>query len=133
MGHVLNNTLQDVLIRFKRLQGYKTVWIPGTDHAGIATQNKVEQAIARDGKRKEDLGRDAFVAKVWEWKELHGGIIVQQLKRLGCSCDWDRERFTMDAGLSRAVREVFVLLYSKGMIYRGRTCQSVPAMSYRAF
>lgn len=120
MGHVLNNTLQDILIRFKRLQGFKTLWIPGTDHAGIATQNKVEQVLAREGKRKEDLGRDAFINKVWEWKNLHGGIIIQQLKRMGCSCDWDRERFTLDTGLSKAVREVFVLLYEKGWIYKGK-------------
>ncbi len=120
IGHVLNNTLQDILIRFKRQRGFQTVWIPGTDHAGIATQNKVEQALSKENLTKEDLGREAFLKRVWEWKEKHGGIIIQQLKKLGCSCDWTRERFTMDAGLSRAVREVFVRLFDKGLIYRGK-------------
>ncbi|HPQ39882.1 MAG TPA: valine--tRNA ligase [bacterium] len=120
IGHVLNNTLQDILIRFKRIQGYRTLWLPGTDHAGIATQNKVEQSLAAEGKTKHDLGRNAFVDRVWEWKEKHGGIIIQQLKRLGCSCDWSRERFTMDPGLSRAVREVFTQLFDKGLIYKGQ-------------
>jgi len=120
IGHVLNNTLQDILIRYKRIQGFKTLWLPGTDHAGIATQNKVEQSLAAEGKDKHDLGRDKFVERVWEWKEKHGGIIIQQLKRLGCSCDWDRERFTMDEGLSKAVREVFVKLFEKDLIYKGK-------------
>ncbi|MBN1550703.1 class I tRNA ligase family protein, partial [bacterium] len=119
MGHVLNNTLQDILIRFKRLQAYNTLWVPGTDHAGIATQNKVEQSLSKENKTKEDLGRENFVNRVWEWKEKHGGIIIEQLKQLGCSCDWSRERFTMDPGLSSAVREVFVSLFEKQLIYRG--------------
>ncbi len=120
IGHVLNNTLQDILIRYKRMQGYKTLWVPGTDHAGIATQNKVEQLLAQQGLTKEQLGRVGFLQKAWEWKEKHGGIIIQQLKKLGCSCDWDRERFTMDPGLSRAVREVFVRLFDKNLIYKGQ-------------
>jgi valyl-tRNA synthetase len=119
IGHVLNNTLQDILVRYKRIQGFRTLWLPGTDHAGIATQNKVEQSLARQGLSRQALGRDAFVRKVWEWKERHGGIIIQQLKRLGCSCDWSREKFTMDPDMSRAVRTVFVKLYEKGLIYRG--------------
>ncbi|MCD4655876.1 valine--tRNA ligase [bacterium] len=120
IGHVLNNTLQDILIRFKRIQGYKTLWLPGTDHAGIATQNKVEQSLAAEGKNKHDLGREKFIDRVWEWKEKHGGIIIQQLKRMGCSCDWDKERFTMDPGLSKAVREVFTRLFEKKLIYKGK-------------
>ncbi|MBN1297643.1 valine--tRNA ligase [bacterium] len=120
IGHVLNNTLQDILIRFKRIQGFQTLWLPGTDHAGIATQNKVEQRLASEGKSKHDLGRDAFIEQVWEWKKKHGGIIIEQLKRLGCSCDWDRERFTLDPGLSRAVREVFTRLFEKDLIYKGK-------------
>ena len=119
MGHALNNTLQDVIIRFKRMQGYNTLWMPGMDHAGIATQNVVEQELAKEGKSRHDLGREKFVARVWEWKEKYGGVIINQLKRLGCSCDWERERFTMDEGLSKAVREVFVRLYNEGMIYQG--------------
>src|SRR5205814_6371773 len=117
-GHALNNTLQDVLIRYKRMDGFNTLWLPGTDHAGIATQVKVEQQLALEGKKKEDVGREAFVARVWQWKEESGGAIIRQLKRLGASCDWQRERFTMDAGLSRAVRETFVRLYEEGLIYR---------------
>lgn len=119
MGHALNNTLQDIITRFKRMQGFNTLWMPGMDHAGIATQNVVEQELAREGKTRHDLGREKFVARVWEWKEKYGGVIINQLKRLGCSCDWDRERFTMDEGLSRAVREVFVRLYHEDMIYQG--------------
>jgi len=119
MGHALNNTLQDIIIRFKRMQGCNTLWMPGMDHAGIATQNVVEQELAREGKTRHDLGREKFISRVWEWKEKYGGVIINQLKRLGCSCDWDRERFTMDDGLSRAVREVFVRLYNDGMIYQG--------------
>jgi len=120
IGHVLNNTLQDILVRYKRIQGYETLWLPGTDHAGIATQNKVEQSLAAEGKNKHDLGREKFVDRVWDWKDKHGGIIIQQLKRLGCSCDWEKERFTMDPGLSKAVREVFVRLFDKGLIYKGK-------------
>ncbi len=119
MGHALNNTLQDVLIRMKRMDGYNTLWMPGTDHAGIATQNVVERQLAAEGLRKEDLGREAFVARVWKWKAESGRTIINQLKRLGASCDWSRERFTMDPGLSEAVREVFVRLWEEGLIYRG--------------
>ncbi|MCX6355113.1 MAG: valine--tRNA ligase [Candidatus Aureabacteria bacterium] len=119
MGHVLNNTLQDILIRWKRMQGYEALWLPGTDHAGIATQNVVEKELAKEGVRRQDIGRKAFLKKVWDWREQYGGTIIRQLKRLGCSCDWSRERFTMDEGLSHAVREVFVRLYEKGLIYRG--------------
>jgi valyl-tRNA synthetase len=118
MGHALNNTLQDVLVRLKRMDGYNTLWMPGTDHAGIATQNVIERQLAAEGRRKEDLGREAFVARVWKWKEESGRTIITQLKRLGASCDWTRERFTMDPGLSRAVREVFVRLWEEGLIYR---------------
>ncbi|KQC11452.1 MAG: valine--tRNA ligase [Smithella sp. SDB] len=119
MGHALNNTLQDIIIRFKRMQGYNTLWMPGMDHAGIATQNVVEQELMKEGLSRHDLGRAKFIARVWEWKEKYGGVIINQLKRLGCSCDWERERFTMDEGLSKAVREVFVRLYNEGMIYQG--------------
>jgi valyl-tRNA synthetase len=119
MGHALNNTLQDILIRFKRMQGCDALWMPGTDHAGIATQNVVERMLAQEGSSRHALGREAFVERVWQWKEQSGGTIITQLKRLGCSCDWSRERFTMDAGLSRAVREVFVRLYEEGLIYKG--------------
>jgi valyl-tRNA synthetase len=118
MGHALNNTLQDILIRMKRMQGYNTLWMPGTDHAGIATQNVVEKELAKEGKSRHDLGRDAFVERVWEWRAKYGGLIINQLKKLGASCDWSRERFTMDEGLSRAVRLVFVTLYNDGLIYR---------------
>ena len=119
MGHALNNTLQDILIRFKRMQGFDALWMPGTDHAGIATQNVVERMLAKEGLNRHSLGRDAFVKRVWQWKAASGGQIINQLKRLGCSCDWSRERFTMDEGLSRAVREVFVRLYEEGLIYQG--------------
>ena len=120
MGHILNNTVQDLLIRWKKMQGYETMWMPGTDHAGIATQNKVEAFIAEDGKDRHMYGRDEFLKLVWEWKDKYGGIILQQLRELGAACDWDRESFTMSDGLSHAVREVFVQLYEKGLIYRGR-------------
>src|SRR6266542_2347050 len=119
MGHALNNTLQDILIRYKRMDGYNTLWLPGTDHAGIATQNVIERQLAAEGKTKEDLGREAFVERVWKWKEESGRTIITQLKRLGASCDWQRERFTMDPGLSAAVREVFVRLWEDGLIYQG--------------
>jgi len=120
MGHALNNSIQDVLIRWRRMQGRNAVWVPGTDHAGIATQNVVERALKKEGKRRDDLGREAFVERVWAWQKEYGSTIIKQLKRLGCSCDWDRERFTMDEGLSNAVAEVFVRLYDKGLIYRGK-------------
>jgi len=119
MGHALNNTLQDILIRYQRMKGIKTLWQCGTDHAGIATQNVVERQLASEGKSRFDLGRDKFVDRVWEWRESFGGIITNQLKKLGASCDWSRERFTMDEGCSRAVRQVFVTLYKEGLIYRG--------------
>ncbi|MBI5463789.1 MAG: valine--tRNA ligase [Ignavibacteriales bacterium] len=120
MGHVLNNTIQDILIRWKRMQGFEACWIPGTDHAGIATQNAVEKSLAKEGKNRHDLGREKFVERVWEWKEQYGGTIIRQLRKLGVSCDWRRERFTMDEGLSDAVKEVFVRLYDKGLVYRGK-------------
>ncbi len=119
MGHALNNTLQDVLIRSKRMQGFRTLWQPGTDHAGIATQSVVERMLQKEGRNKHDLGREKFVARVWEWKQEYGNRIVEQLQRLGSSCDWSRLRFTMDEGLSAAVREVFVRLHADGLIYRG--------------
>ncbi|MGH7385563.1 MAG: valine--tRNA ligase [Candidatus Rokuibacteriota bacterium] len=119
LGHALNNTLQDILIRYKRMDGFNALWMPGTDHAGIATQYVVERQLEKEGKTKEDLGREAFIARVWQWKEESGGTIIRQLKRLGASCDWARERFTMDPGLSVAVREVFVRLWEEGLIYQG--------------
>jgi valyl-tRNA synthetase len=119
MGHALNNTLQDVLIRWKRMQGYCTLWLPGTDHASIATEAKIVEAMAKEGTTKEMVGREKFLERAWEWKRLYGGRIVEQLKKLGSSCDWERERFTMDEGLSRAVKEVFIRLYRKELIYRG--------------
>jgi valyl-tRNA synthetase len=119
MGHALNNTLQDILTRWKRMDGYNTAWIPGTDHAGIATQNVVERALAEEGLDRSKVGREAFVERVWEWRERFGGRILHQLQRMGASCDWERERFTLDEGLSLAVREAFVSLYEQGLIYRG--------------
>jgi valyl-tRNA synthetase len=119
IGHALDNTLQDILIRYKRMQGYSALWVPGTDHAGIATQNVVERHLREQGLTRHDLGREEFVERVWEWKDVYGSRIIQQLKRLGASCDWGRERFTMDQGLSAAVRKVFVDLYNEGLIYRG--------------
>ncbi|MFK5927345.1 MAG: valine--tRNA ligase [Desulfuromusa sp.] len=118
MGHALNNTLQDILCRWKRMSGYEVLWMPGTDHAGIATQNVVEKQLAVENKDRHELGREAFVERVWKWREESGGQIINQLKRLGASCDWQRERFTMDEGLSTAVREVFVSLYEDGLVYR---------------
>jgi valyl-tRNA synthetase len=120
LGHALDNTLQDILCRTKRMQGYNVLWMPGTDHAGIATQNVVERALREEGKSRESLGREAFVQRVWEWKNEYGSRIINQLKKLGASCDWERERFTMDEGLSKAVRKVFVELYKKDLIYRGK-------------
>lgn len=119
MGHALNNTIQDILIRFKRMQGFEAEWMPGTDHAGIATQNVVEKKLAKGGIKRQDLGRDKFIEEVWKWREEYGSTIIRQLKKLGCSCDWQRLRFTMDEGLSESVLEVFVRLYEKGLIYRG--------------
>ncbi|MBR2043923.1 MAG: valine--tRNA ligase [Clostridia bacterium] len=119
MGHALDNTLQDALIRCKRMQGFDTLWLPGTDHASIATEAKIVEKMKEEGITKEDLGREGFLKRAWEWKEQYGGRIVQQLKKLGSSCDWDRLRFTMDEGCNKAVKEVFVNLYDKGLIYRG--------------
>jgi valyl-tRNA synthetase len=119
LGHALDNTLQDILTRWRRMQGYSVLWLPGTDHAGIATQARVEESLAQQGISRHDLGREAFLEKVWEWKHTYGSTISNQLKMLGASCDWSRERFTMDEGCSRAVREVFVMLFEKGLIYRG--------------
>ncbi|MEJ2235251.1 MAG: valine--tRNA ligase [Syntrophobacterales bacterium] len=120
MGHALNNTLQDILCRYRRMYGDNVLWMPGTDHAGIATQNVVERQLAEEGVDRHQLGREKFIDRVWEWRQLYGGKIINQLKRLGASCDWSRERFTMDEGLSEAVRRVFVSLYDEGMIYRGQ-------------
>jgi len=119
MGHALDNTLQDILIRWRRMQGYCTLWLPGTDHASIATEAKIVENMAKEGLKKEDIGREKFLERAWEWKRVYGGRIVEQLKKLGSSCDWERERFTLDEGLSKAVVEVFVKLYEKGLIYRG--------------
>ena len=119
MGHALNNTLQDILCRYKRMLGYNVLWQPGMDHAGIATQNVVERDLASKGMDRHQVGRERFIELVWEWREKYGGVILNQLKRLGCSCDWSRERFTMDEGLTKAVKEVFVRLYEEGLIYRG--------------
>ena len=120
MGHVLNNTLQDILVRHQRMLGREALWLPGTDHAGIATQNVVEKALAKEKLTRHDLGREKFLERVWSWKEKYGGIILSQLKKLGCSCDWERERFTMDEGLSAAVQRSFIKLYQDGLIYKGK-------------
>ncbi|MEJ6636679.1 MAG: class I tRNA ligase family protein, partial [Akkermansiaceae bacterium] len=121
LGHVLNNSIQDILARRARQKGCEVLWLPGTDHAGIATQTKVERQLRdEEGKTRRDIGREAFLEKVWEWKEKHGGIIINQLKRLGCSCDWSRERFTMDEGYSEWVSKVFSDLFKQGLIYRGK-------------
>ena len=119
MGHGLNNVLQDVVVRYHRMKGDETLWIPGTDHAGIATQNVVERQLKAEGKTRHDLGREAFLKRTWEVKEKHHSIITNQLRKIGASVDWSRERFTMDEGLSHAVRTVFVTLYERGLIYRG--------------
>ena len=119
MGHALDNTLQDILIRFRRMQGYAALWVPGVDHASIATEAKIVAAMAQEGLTKSDIGRDGFLKRAWEWKDTYGNRITSQLRKMGSSCDWDRERFTMDEGCSKAVREVFVRLYEKGLIYRG--------------
>ena len=119
MGHAVDNTMQDILIRTKRMQGYAALWVPGTDHASIATEAKVVEAMRAEGLTKEMVGRDGFLERAWAWKTKYGNRIVSQLKKLGSSCDWERERFTMDEGCSEAVKEVFVRLYDKGLIYRG--------------
>ncbi len=120
MGHVLNNTLQDVMIRYKRMTGIPTLWLPGVDHAGIATQNMVEKELTKEGKTRHEIGREELIKRIWKWKEEKGDRIIEQLKQLGCSCDWTKQRFTMDEGLSKAVKEVFVKLYEKGLIYKGK-------------
>ncbi|MGD9486662.1 MAG: valine--tRNA ligase [Calditrichaceae bacterium] len=120
IGHAFNNTIQDILIRYKRKQGFEALWLPGTDHAGIATQNVVEKQLAKENLTRHDLGREEFLERVWEWKAKHGSTIIRQLKKLGSSCDWRRERFTMDEGLSNAVKEIFIRLYEKGLIYKGK-------------
>src|SRR5208283_6149808 len=119
MGHMLNQTEMDIIVRWHRMRGFLTLWLPGTDHAGIATQMMVERQLASEGKKRRDMGREAFIERVWEWKRNYGGAITEQMKRLGASVDWDREYFTLDENLSRAVREVFVRLYEEGLIYRG--------------
>ncbi len=119
MGHALDNTLQDILIRWRRMQGYEALWMPGTDHASIATEAKIVEAMAKEGLKKEDVGRDGFLERAWAWRKTYGSRIIEQLKKMGSSCDWERERFTLDEGCSKAVREVFVRLYEKGLIYRG--------------
>ncbi len=119
MGHALDNTLQDILIRYKRMQGFSTLWLPGTDHASIATEAKIVEAMRKEGISKEEIGREAFLERAWDWKAKYGGRIIEQLKKMGSSCDWERERFTLDEGCSKAVNEVFVNLYEKGLIYRG--------------
>lgn len=118
IGHALNNTLQDIMIRWKRMQGFNVLWLPGTDHAGIATQNVVEREVAKEGKTRYDLGREKFIERAWQWREEYGSNIINQLKKMGCSCDWSRLRFTLDEGLSKAVRKVFITLYREGLIYR---------------
>src|SRR6185369_8137071 len=120
MGHMRTQTQMDIIVRWHRMRGFLTLWLPGTDHAGIATQMMVERQLASEGKKRRDLGREAFIERVWEWKRHYGGAILDQMKRLGASVDWDREYFTMDDGLSRAVIEVFVRLYEEGLIYRGK-------------
>ncbi|MFA5008822.1 MAG: class I tRNA ligase family protein, partial [Candidatus Omnitrophota bacterium] len=120
MGHALNDTIQDVLVRFKKMQGYEALWMPGTDHAGIATQNVVERDLAKQNLKKEDIGREEFLKRLWQWRDKYGSTIISQLKRLGCCCDWQRLRFTMDEPYSEAVKEVFVRLYEKGLVYRGK-------------
>src|SRR6202047_1747219 len=120
MGHMLNQTQMDIVVRWHRMRGFLTLWLPGTDHAGIATQMMVERQLASEGKKRRDLGREKFIERVWDWREHYGGAILDQMKRLGASVDWDREYFTMEENLSRAVREVFVRLYEEGLIYRGK-------------
>jgi len=119
MGHALDNTLQDILIRWRRMQGYSALWLPGTDHASIATEAKIVGKMKEEGLTKEQIGREEFLKRAWDWKRVYGGRIVQQLKKLGSSCDWERERFTLDEGCSRAVQKVFMDLYNKGLIYHG--------------
>ena len=132
MGHAFDHTLMDLLTRRKRMQGYEVLWLPGMDHAGIATQNVVEKQLAADGKTKEDFGRELFIEKVWDWKRESGGAIQGQMRRLGDGVDWSRDRFTMDEGLSRAVQTIFKRLYDAGLIYRAeRLVNWSPALKYR--
>jgi len=119
MGHALDNTMQDILIRYKRMQGYNALWIPGTDHAAISTEVKVTNQLKEEGIDKKELGREGFLKRTWEWKEEYGGTITSQLRKMGTSCDWDRERFTMDEGCSKAVEDVFIKLHKDGYIYQG--------------
>ncbi|MDE6727818.1 MAG: class I tRNA ligase family protein, partial [Oscillospiraceae bacterium] len=119
MGHALDCTLQDILIRFKRMEGYAALWLPGTDHAALATEAKIVSAMKEEGVTKYDLGRDGFMARAWDWNEKYGGTIKKQQRKMGTSCDWSRDRFTMDQGCSKAVQKVFMDLYNKGLIYRG--------------
>ena len=119
MGHALDDTIQDILIRFKRMQGYNTLWLPGSDHSAISTEMKVVEKLKKEGKTKQELGREKFLEEAWDWTRLYGGTIQEQQKKLGCSCDWDRRRFTLDKGLSDAVLEQFIRLYNKGLIYKG--------------
>ena len=119
LGHAMFVSMEDLMIRYHRMKGDPTLWVPGIDHAGIATQLQVEKLLRQEGLNREQIGREEFLRRTWEWKEKYGGIITHQIRRLGASCDWDRERFTLDDGLSRAVREAFVRLYEKGLIYRG--------------
>ena len=119
MGHALNNTLQDIMVRYKRMNGFEALWMPGTDHAGIATQNVVEKQLAKEGKTRQDLGRDEFLKRLWVWKQEYGDTIIHQLEKLGSSCDWPRTRFTMDDEYSGAVKEAFIHLFKKGLIYQG--------------
>ncbi|MGH7739184.1 MAG: class I tRNA ligase family protein, partial [bacterium] len=118
MGHALNHTLQDLIARYKRMKGFNVLWLPGTDHAGIATQNVVERELRKEGKTRYDLGREAFVKRTWEWKEKYGATITRQIRKMGASCDWDRERFTLDDGLSKSVRQVFITLFNEKLIYQ---------------
>ena len=120
MGHALDGTIQDILIRYKRMRGYRTLWLPGSDHASISTEMKVVQKLKAEGKTKQDIGREKFLEETWEWTHKYGGIIQEQQRKLGCSCDWDRNRFTLDEGMSDAVLEHFVKLYNKGLIYKGK-------------
>ena len=120
MGHALDDTIQDILIRYKRMRGFRTLWLPGTDHASISTEMKVVQKLKAEGKSKEDLGREGFLEEAWNWTKEYGGIIQKQQRKLGCSCDWERNRFTLDEGMSDAVLEQFIKLYNKGLIYKGK-------------
>lgn len=120
MGHALDGTIQDLLIRYKRMQGYNTLWVPGTDHSALSTEAKIVEQMKKEGLKKSDIGREKYLERAWEWTKLYGGTIVSQQRKLGCSCDWSRSRFTMDEGLTKAVHEAFSRLYKKGLIYKGK-------------